>query len=234
MSLRRPGFWILLGMVGAALVWVLLLKPPAPAPPPSLEKAALEKPSTPSPPHGPRGGWLFAEDSFRLELKIYEQGVPPRFRAYVTDDRGHPLDLSQVHLTAELHRLDRVDRIGFKPAGEYLRGDAVVEEPHSFEVVLKARWKDQTFQWNFSQIEGRAELSPEVAREAGIETATAGPATLKNTLTLNGEIGLNEEKVTHIVPRLDGVVREVHTDLGDQVTDRELLAVLESRELADA
>ena len=50
---------------------------------------------------------------------------------------------------------------------------------------------------------------------------------------LTGEIGLNEEKVVHIVPRLDGVVREVFKDLGDQVKEGELLAILESRELAD-
>ena len=56
---------------------------------------------------------------------------------------------------------------------------------------------------------------------------------IKTVQRLTGEIGLNEEKVVHIVPRLDGVVREVFKDLGDQVKEGELLAILESRELAD-
>jgi cobalt-zinc-cadmium efflux system membrane fusion protein len=51
---------------------------------------------------------------------------------------------------------------------------------------------------------------------------------------LSGEIAFNSDKLAHIVPRVPGVVREVYKNLGDTVRAGELLAVLESRDLADA
>lgn len=183
---------------------------------------------------GPHGGWLFSENVFQIELKIYEKGVPPRFRAYVTDGSGNAIPLSEVSLTVDLHRLDRVDTIRFQPSGDYLSGDMIVVEPHSFDVKINARWKDQPYHWEFSQIEARAELSAEAVQNAGVALETAGPAKLRSVIRLPGEIGLNEEKLVHIVPRLDGVVKKVFKDLGDQVSKGEVIALLESRELADA
>jgi len=87
--------------------------------------------------------------------------------------------------------------------------------------------------WEYSQIEARAEIFPEVIKNLGITTSKVGPAKIKIIQSFIGEISLNEEKVAHIVPRLDGVVRKVFKDLGDRVKNGELLAILESRELAD-
>jgi cobalt-zinc-cadmium efflux system membrane fusion protein len=81
--------------------------------------------------------------------------------------------------------------------------------------------------------EARAEISAEAIKISGITTTKAGPGKIKIIQPLMGEISLNEEKVVHIVPRLDGVVRKVFKDLGDHVEEGELLAILESRELAD-
>ncbi|MEE2986173.1 MAG: efflux RND transporter periplasmic adaptor subunit [Nitrospinota bacterium] len=185
-------------------------------------------------PRGPHRGWLFSENDFQLEVKIFETGVPPQFRVYLTENSGTPVNLNDVDVTIELHRLDRVDIVRFKPSGEYLLGDKTVVEPHSFEVKIKVLWKEQTYEWEFSQIEARAELPEEAIKNTGITIKTAGPAKLKNLLKLSGGIGLNEEKVVHIVPRLDGVVKRVFKDLGDQVSIGEVIAILESRELADA
>jgi len=183
---------------------------------------------------GPHGGWLFPGDGFSVEVTIFEKGVPPQFRVYVTGDGGKPVPLEEVALMIQLHRLDRVDEVRFKPAGPYLLGDTVVEEPHSFEVAIAAEWRGKKSEWRFEQIEARAELSEEAIRNAGIAVAAAGPATLKNIVRLTGEVGLNEEKVAHVVPRLDSVARQVFKNLGDRVRKGETLAVLESRELADA
>jgi membrane fusion protein, heavy metal efflux system len=87
--------------------------------------------------------------------------------------------------------------------------------------------------WEYSQIEARAEISPEMIKDLDITISKAGPVKIKIIQLLTGEVSLNEEKVVHIVPRLDGVVRKVLKDLGDRVEDGELLAILESRELAD-
>ncbi len=182
---------------------------------------------------GKHGGWLFKEQGIQVEVKIFEDGIPPQFRVYAMSADGKPISFKEIELEIVLKRLDRVDTIGFKPAGDYLLGDRVVAEPHSFEMVVKAKWQGQTYQWELSQIEGRAEFTPEAIKNAGLAFKKAGPAKLISTIRLPGEIGLNEEKVVHIVPRVDGVVKKVFKDLGDQVSTGEIIAILESRELAD-
>ena len=185
-------------------------------------------------PRGSHGGWLFSKDDLEVEVKIFETGIPPEFRVYVTDASGKAVPLNEVDLSINLKRLDRVDEIHFKPAGGYLLGDKEVVEPHSFDVKIRARWKEQTYEWEFAQIEARVKLPDEAIKNADITIQTAGPAKLKNLINLSGEIGLNEEKVVHIVPRLNGVVKKVFKDLGDRVRVGDVLAIIESRELADA
>ena len=67
-----------------------------------------------------------------------------------------------------------------------------------------------------------------------IETTPATVGAIYNELKLTGEVTLNQDRVTHIVPRVPGVVKEVLKTLGAQVERGEVLAILESRELADA
>lgn len=69
---------------------------------------------------------------------------------------------------------------------------------------------------------------------AGIELATAGPGRLDLHTRLLGEVRLNEERLAHVVPPVPGVVREVCVRIGDRVKAGQLLAVLASRELAEA
>jgi len=68
----------------------------------------------------------------------------------------------------------------------------------------------------------------------GIETAVAGPGRLAVTTELPGEVQVNGDRMAHVAPRVGGVVREVLASLGDEVRAGQLMAVLESRELADA
>ena len=62
----------------------------------------------------------------------------------------------------------------------------------------------------------------------GIELAPAGPGVIRTTLTLPGEIALNQDRVADIVPRFNGIVREVRKHLGDDVRAGEVMAVIES------
>jgi len=71
-------------------------------------------------------------------------------------------------------------------------------------------------------------------KKLGIEVSTAGPGSLGRELTLSGEIVLNTDRMAHIVPRVPGVVREVRKSLGDRVKQGEVMAVIESPELARA
>ena len=183
---------------------------------------------------GPHGGRMFSKDDLNLEVTIYERNVPPQFRVYATDAGGNNISLNQIKLDIDLHRLERVDPIRFRPSGDYLLGDKIVVEPHSFDVKINAAWRGQSYQWEYSQIEARAEISEEAANNAGIKTTKAGPAEIHQVVQLNGEIGLHEKRVAHVVPRVEAMVTRVHKDLGDPVKKGDILAILDSRELADA
>ncbi len=69
--------------------------------------------------------------------------------------------------------------------------------------------------------------------QLGIEIAIAGPGLLAVTAELPGEVQVNGDRMAHVAPRVGGVVREVRASLGDTVRKGQLLAVLDSRELAD-
>ncbi len=183
---------------------------------------------------GPHNGRLLSGDGLEVEVTIFEAGMPPEFRVYPFRS-GEAIAPKSVAVSVILHRLGgRTDEIGFEPVGSYLRGDRVVHEPHSFDVKVEATYEGKTSRWEYSQYEGRAELAPEAVAGAAITIEEAGPATLDRTFTLPGEIALNTDRIAHVVPRLAGVVLGVHKNLGDRVSAGELLAVLESRELADA
>lgn len=183
---------------------------------------------------GPLGGRLLTDGRFQVEVTIYERGVPPQFRVYAYD-RGTPIPPSEVTLAIDLHRLGgRVDRIRFSPDQDYLVGDKVVEEPHSFDVDVAAKRGDETHSWKYSQTEGRVELSEDAVRTSAIEIETAGAVTMRSVLELPGEITFNGDKVAHLVPRVAGVVQEIRKNQGDPVTKGEVIAVIESRDLAEA
>lgn len=76
-------------------------------------------------------------------------------------------------------------------------------------------------------------LSAEQLDHAGIEIATAGGGRIASTLTLPGQIVLNADSTAHVVAQFDGTVREVRSSLGTPIKAGEVLAVVDSRELAD-
>ena len=177
---------------------------------------------------------MLESDGLELEVTIYESGVPPQFRIYAYED-GEPIAIDGIELTIYLHRLGgRVDEFSFKPEGEYLRGEQVVEEPHSFDVDVMADKGGVSYAWDYASHETRVDLSAPAAEQAGIEVREAGEQRITQTISLRGEIVLNADAVAHIVPRVHGIVREVNKRLGDHVEADEVIAVLESRELVEA
>ncbi|MEK6777937.1 MAG: efflux RND transporter periplasmic adaptor subunit [bacterium] len=79
-----------------------------------------------------------------------------------------------------------------------------------------------------------ARLTEDEMKELGIEVRTAGPGRIKVHVSLPGEVTVNADRLGHVVPRVPGIVREVKKTLGEKVQTGEVMAVLESRELADA
>jgi len=78
------------------------------------------------------------------------------------------------------------------------------------------------------------ELSQEQIAELGIELATATGGEIDVYVNLPGEVAVNGDRMAHIVPRVSGVVGEVKKKLGDAVQAGEVMAVIRSRDLADA
>jgi membrane fusion protein, heavy metal efflux system len=184
-------------------------------------------------PRGPHRGRLLSKDDFALEITIYETGVPPQFRVYAYQD-DKPLPPKQVQLEITLHRFGgRIERIQFKPEADYLLGSAVIEEPHSFDVSVDAGFDGKTFPFTYSQVEGRIQMNAASLQSAGITLETAGPAEIESVLKLPGTIEFDQNRLTHVVPRVGGVVVEVRKKLGETVQRGEVLAIVDSRELAD-
>lgn len=77
-------------------------------------------------------------------------------------------------------------------------------------------------------------LDAETADRLGLEIAAAGPGELELTVELPGEVRVDGDAMAHVSPRVGGVVREVSASLGDPVRGGQVMAVLDSRELADA
>jgi cobalt-zinc-cadmium efflux system membrane fusion protein len=78
--------------------------------------------------------------------------------------------------------------------------------------------------------ENRVTLAPEQVAAAGIVVATAGPATIRERVVLNGRIAPNEDALAHVMPRFPGIARSVHKRLGEAVERGDLLATIESNE----
>lgn len=185
------------------------------------------------PSKGPKGGKLFTTDSFGVEVTIFEKGVPPQLRLYLYEN-GKPLPPTAATVTVTLSRLGAPAQVfNFKPEADYLLGDQVVEEPHSFDMVIAAERKGKDFRWGYSQVEARVEIPDETLKSIGVEIRTAGPATISPALKLPGEIGFDEQTIVRVVPRVPGLVTAVYGQYGQVVQKGEVLAVIESQILAE-
>ncbi len=179
---------------------------------------------------GPNNGRLLKDGELGLEITIYEPDIPPQFRVFPFKN-GKPLDPSAVKLVIELDRfLDRADTINFKKEGEYLVGDKVVEEPHSFNVKVVAEYNGKRSQWEYQSYEGRVTMQAAAIETAGIKIEEAGPAKLRTLVQMNGKIVADPDKVAHVTPRFAGVVLEARKKLGDTVKKDEVIAVVESND----
>ena len=182
---------------------------------------------------GPHGGRLFTENGYGLELTIFEAGVEPQFRLYTYKD-GKAIDPAQSQVTLTLERLGRKPQeFTFTKEADYLKGSAVVEEPHSFDVKISAQHAGKAYRFAFEQVEARVTMSDAQAKGGGVEVAAAGPARIKVAVQLQGEVHLNEDRTVHVVPRLAGLVESVSANAGDRVRRGQVLAVLASQELAN-
>jgi cobalt-zinc-cadmium efflux system membrane fusion protein len=103
----------------------------------------------------------------------------------------------------------------------------------SADAAAQEQVSDQREDEHEDHEEDLVSLTSEEMEEFGITIDTAAPGKLKSQLSLPGEIHVNADQTATVVPRLPGAVRDVKVTLGDRVRKGEVMAVIESRELAD-
>lgn len=81
-----------------------------------------------------------------------------------------------------------------------------------------------------SPVLATAAITPEAAQRAGIDVEKAGPAHIRETLTLYGSIKSNAEREQEIRARYPGVIRSVSKRAGDALAKGEELLTVESNE----
>lgn len=179
---------------------------------------------------GPHNGRLLRDGEFTLELAIFEQGVPPEYRAWATQS-GQPLPPEAVRLTVDLARFAGVKQaVAFKASHDYLQGSSEIFEPHSFDVHVRAEYAGKRHEWQFESHEGRTRIAADMAQQAGIVTALAGPGEIGERLSLYGAIAPDASRVRAVTARFPGVVRRMARELGERVQKGETLALVESND----
>lgn len=77
-------------------------------------------------------------------------------------------------------------------------------------------------------------LSDSEIEAAGISVAVAQGGTIARRIVAPGTIVPHADRIAHVAVRLSGTLAELRKNIGDPVASGEVLAVLESREVADA
>jgi cobalt-zinc-cadmium efflux system membrane fusion protein len=82
--------------------------------------------------------------------------------------------------------------------------------------------------------EGVIPLNAEQIAAAGIKVAAVGPGQLAREVSVPGKVVAAADRMAQIVPKVGGTVTEARKNLGDTVEKGEILALIESREMAEA
>ena len=177
---------------------------------------------------GPNGGRMLRDGNFALELTIFEEGVEPQFRLFAYAD-NQLLAPGDVTATVTLARLGGETNVfAFTPEGSYLKGDGAVTEPHSFDVTLNASHAGQQHTWTYDSYEGRTTIAAASAAEAGVRTAQAGPATIRQTIDLSGRVTLAPSGRAEVKAWFPGRIVSLKANIGDRVKRGDAVATVEA------
>lgn len=156
-----------------------------------------------------------AHDEAGHDHDEHEHGEPGEDKGHGHEDEEHgPHDDDEEHAHSEEEHANREDEHDHE---DHEHG----EDEHGHEDDAHAH-------------EEGLQLTDAEMAEFNITTQQASSGKLNIQASLPGEVRLNADRLAHVVPRLPGIVREVSVTLGDRVSQRQTMAVLESRELATA
>ncbi len=69
---------------------------------------------------------------------------------------------------------------------------------------------------------------------ADIKMEVAGPGVIQNFVEVSGRVVTHPDHYSYVIPKADGIVWEIRKNLGDWVEKDEVLALIESKEVAEA
>lgn len=81
---------------------------------------------------------------------------------------------------------------------------------------------------------GEIRLTPDQIALAEIKAVPVTTDAIDITLSVTGEVTANQDRLVEVVPLVPGIVRDVRALLGTRVKKGDVMAVIDSRELADA
>lgn len=82
--------------------------------------------------------------------------------------------------------------------------------------------------------EGKIAMTAEQVAAAGIQVTAIGAGVLTSHVAVPGVLAASQDRLARVTARVPGTVAEVRKKLGDAVVRGDVLAVIESREIADA
>jgi len=137
------------------------------------------------------------------------------------DDHGHP----HAHEEGEEKHEEGKDDHGHDHAKEEKDDD------HGHE---KDGEDDHGHEGEEGHDEGALKLSPEQMTASGVELVAVRQGNLSHQVNVPGRIVADADRMAQIVPKASGIVTEARKNLGDTVKKGEVLALIESREMAEA
>ena len=144
--------------------------------------------------HGAHAGPLVDTGHGRIELRVFETGVPPRFRLYFTDAKGREMTPpSPDRIGLETLRPDATRQgFTFKPGLGYLESNEEIPEPHEFTVFVELRHGSHVHRHKIQFVEhhhhgehGHDHAEPEVKPPAPAKSDWAAMVSLFVLLTFS-------------------------------------------------
>jgi cobalt-zinc-cadmium efflux system membrane fusion protein len=184
------------------------------------------------PAKGPHGGRLLTKDQFAVEVSIYETGVEPELRLYFYQD-AKPIPAAElkanIQASVTLNRLgETAETINFTPELDYLLGDKIISEPHSFAVAVAVRYQGKSFDWHYDSFEGRTVLSDRSVTKAGIELEQATAGQIRTQLHLFGVVAVIPEQQYQVGAAYAGILQKLAVKVGDKVEKGQVVAQLQN------
>lgn len=179
---------------------------------------------------GPYGGRLYRDGDFSAEVKIFEEGVEPHLRVYGYF-KDKPLKPNEINANIFIKRLDAEQTITFKPESDYLIGNEIVYEPHSFLMVINVDYQGKKHSWKWDTKEGRVTMLDSSIKSSGLELLKVEPMMFENALELKGELKFPDNFESFITPKASGTLVKTYSTIGDKVSQGDLLATVQSQDL---